>query len=128
MAQFSLLFILLDKELILLKKLLLTLPMRCFFCGAFVLFLSCVCYALAHYLCLVVTCWERADLLALVCDFLYCVCHFPMLYPVSDVMIVLITDLCPLSYFYYHAKVCHTCVSDEHTKTHLQKPVGGSFE
>ena len=32
-------------------------------------FMSCVCHALASvHFCLVVTCWERADLLALVCD------------------------------------------------------------
>ena len=32
--------------------------------------LSCVCYVLCAsvYMCFVVTCWERADLLALVCD------------------------------------------------------------
>ena len=52
------------------KIFLLTVPRQCFFCGSFVLFLSCfvilsctsVCW------CLVITCWERADLLALVCD------------------------------------------------------------
>ena len=33
------------------------------------LFLPCVCHAFASvHCCLVVTCWERADLLALVCD------------------------------------------------------------
>ena len=33
------------------------------------LFMSCVCHAFASvHCCLVVTCWERADLLALVCD------------------------------------------------------------
>ena len=39
-----------------------------FFFGSFVLFMSCVCHAFASvHCCLVVTCWERADLLALVC-------------------------------------------------------------
>ena len=34
--------------------------------------MSCDCYAFASvHCCLVVTCWERADLLALVCD-VYC--------------------------------------------------------
>ena len=33
--------------------------------------------------CLVVTCWERADLVALACDVLLCFCHFPMWYPGS---------------------------------------------
>ena len=36
------------------------------------LFMFCVCYAFSSvHCCLVVTCWEKADLLALVCD-LYC--------------------------------------------------------
>ena len=35
----------------------------------YVFVLSCVCYILCTsvYMCFVVTCWERADLLALVC-------------------------------------------------------------
>ena len=34
------------------------------------LFLYCVCHAFASaHCCLVVTCWERADLLAVVCGF-----------------------------------------------------------
>ena len=39
-----------------------------FFLG-YVFVLSCVCYVLCAsvYMCFVVTCWERADLLALVC-------------------------------------------------------------
>ena len=37
------------------------------------LFISCVCHAFPSvHCCLVATCWERADLLALVCD-VYCV-------------------------------------------------------
>ena len=35
----------------------------CYFCLVFVM-LSCT----SVYLCIVVTCWERVDLLALVCD------------------------------------------------------------
>ena len=51
---------------------LLTVPRRCFFCGSFVWFMSCVCHAFAFvHCCLVVTWRERADLLALVCD-VYC--------------------------------------------------------
>ena len=35
----------------------------------FVLFMSCVCHDFASvHCCLVATCWERADLLVLVCD------------------------------------------------------------
>ena len=39
----------------------------------YVFVLSCICYVLCAsvYMCFVVTCWERADLLALVCGF-YC--------------------------------------------------------
>ena len=43
---------------------------RCFFCGSFML-LFCLVFAMhlfaSVYMCFVVTCWERADLLALVC-------------------------------------------------------------
>ena len=45
----------------------------CNFCVAF-LTLSCV----SVYWCFLVTCWERADLLALVCDVLLWSCHFPI--------------------------------------------------
>ena len=40
-----------------------------FFYGSIVLFMSCVSHAFASvHCCLVVTCWERADLYALFCD------------------------------------------------------------
>ena len=36
-------------------------------------FISCVCHAFVSiHCCLVITCWERANLLALVCDVLFC--------------------------------------------------------
>ena len=48
--------------------------MRYFFCGSF-MFLFCIVFAMSLctsvYMCFVVTCWERADLLALVCG-VYC--------------------------------------------------------
>ena len=48
---------------------LLTVPRRYFFCGSFVLLMSCVFHVFAPvHCCLVVTSWEKADLLALVCD------------------------------------------------------------
>ena len=49
---------------------LLTVPRRCFFCGSFMLFLSCFVMhsCTSVFLYLVVTCWESAVLLALVCD------------------------------------------------------------
>ena len=59
------------------RSILLTVPRRCFFCGSFLLVMLyvCVCYAVVSVPCsLVVTCWERADLLAVVfVEF----CHFP---------------------------------------------------
>ena len=55
------------------KTFLLTVPRRYIFCGSFVLVMPCVCYAFASvHCCLVVTIWERVDLLALVCD-VHCV-------------------------------------------------------
>ena len=49
---------------------LLTVPRRYFFCGS-LMFLFSLMFAMSLcasvYLCFVVTCWERADLLALVC-------------------------------------------------------------
>ena len=64
------------------------------------LFMSCVCHAFmsVHY-CLVITCWERADLLALVSDVLLCLCHFPMWYTGQVWYLISIPDLCHLSYF-----------------------------
>ena len=52
---------------------LLSSPYPCFisllYLDFYVFVLSCVCYVLCAsvYMCFVVTCWERADLLALVC-------------------------------------------------------------
>ena len=63
--------------------------------------MSCVCHAFASVHCsLVVTCWERAGLLALVCDVLLCFVTIPcgILGQVWH-LTVLIPDLCPLSYF-----------------------------
>ena len=42
------------------------------------LFMACVCHVFASvHCCLVVTCWERADLFALDCDVKLCFCPFP---------------------------------------------------
>ena len=52
------------------KNILLTVPRRYFFCESF-MFLFCLVFAMSLcasvYMCFVVTCWKRADLLALVC-------------------------------------------------------------
>ena len=65
-------------------------------------FVSCVSHAFASvHCCLVVTCWESADLLALVGD-VYCISvTLPcgILGQVWD-FIVSFPDLCRLSYFY----------------------------
>ena len=79
------------------KIFLLTVPRLYFFCGSFVLFMSCVFHAFASvHCCLVVTRRERADLLALVCD-VYCdVVTFPQMW----YLIVSIPVTCSLSYLY----------------------------
>ena len=52
-------------------------------------------------MCFVVTCWERADLLALVCG-VY-LCHFPIgILGQVWYLIVSIPDLCTLTYFYFN--------------------------
>ena len=79
-----------------------------FFCLVFAMPL----YA-SVYMYLVVTCWERADLLALVCGVLLRVCYFPTGILGQQVwyLIVSIPDLCTLSYFkckkYYKEKRNH---------------------
>ena len=65
------------------------------------LFMSCVCHAFASVrCCFVAICWERADLLAFVmfnCTFVTFPCG---ILGQAWYLIVLIPDLCPLSYFY----------------------------
>ena len=53
----------------------------------------------SFYVCLVVTFWERADLLALVCGVELRVCHFPIgILGQVWYLIVWIPDLCTLTY------------------------------
>ena len=60
-------------------------------------FVSCVSHAFASdHCCLVVTCWERADLLALVGD-VYCI--FVTFLGQVWYLTVLFPNLCNLSYF-----------------------------
>ena len=48
---------------------------------------------------LVVTCWERAELLALLCVMFLYFCHFPIWCPGEGVVLDgIISDLCLLSY------------------------------
>ena len=52
------------------------------------LFLYCVCHAFASaHFCLAVTCWERADLLALFSGVKLCGCYFPIWYPDSGMVL-----------------------------------------
>ena len=66
------------------------------------MFLFCLVFAMSLcasvYMCFVVTCWERADLLALVCG-VYC--EF-VTFPLGQVwyLIVSIPDLCTLTYLF----------------------------
>ena len=65
--------------------------------------MSCDCHAFTSvHRCLVVTSWERADLLALICD-VYCGFVTFQCGILGQVwyLIVSIPDLCHLSYFYY---------------------------
>ena len=56
-----------------LKVFVLTVIKWCFFCGSFLLFMFFVCHALLSVHCsLVVTCWERADHMALLYVMFYC--------------------------------------------------------
>ena len=69
------------------------------------MFLFCLVFAMSLcasvYMCFVVTCWERADLLALVfsvyCEFV----TFPGILGQVWYLIVSIPDLCTLTYFHY---------------------------
>ena len=81
---------------------LLTVPRRYFFCRSFLLFAFRVCHVFLSVRCsLVVSCWERADLLALLCVMFYCV-YVTFQCGVLGLMwclIVSISDICLLSYF-----------------------------
>ena len=69
--------------------------------------MSCVCHAFASvHCCLVVTCWKRADLLALVCVFNSVFVTFPCgILGQVWYLIVSIPDLCHISYFKYSVAV-----------------------
>ena len=77
------------------------------FVDHFCFFVSCVSHAFASlHCCLVVTCWERADLLALVGD-VYCIfVTFPCgILGQVWYLIVAFPDLCLLSCFKYTQKI-----------------------
>ena len=66
----------------------------CFFCLSFAMPLCT-----SVYVCLVVTCWEKADLLALVCGSGCEFVTFPLVSWVRWYLIVSIPDLCTRTYF-----------------------------
>ena len=55
---------------------------------------------------LVVTCWERADHLTLVCDVKLCICHFSMWYPGSGVVSWLYRFLIFASFITLYQAIC----------------------
>ena len=68
------------------------------------MFLFCLVFAMSLcasvYMCFVVTCWERADLLTLVCGVCCAIGHFPIsILGQVWYLIVSIPDLCILTYF-----------------------------
>ena len=79
------------------------------FVDSFMLFMFLVCHVfLSGHSSLVITCWERADFLALLCVMFYCdFVTFPRgVLGQVWYLIVSIPDLCPLSYldtrYYLH--------------------------
>ena len=67
------------------------------------MFLFCLVFAMSLcasvYMCFVVTCWEWADLLALVCRVCCEFVTFPFVVGQVWYLIVSIPDLCTLTYF-----------------------------
>ena len=86
------------------KVFLLTVPRQCIFCGSFLLFMFCVCHAfLSVHSSIVVTFWERANLLALLYVMFSCVF---ITFPCGVLgqvwyLIVSIPDICLLTFFSY---------------------------
>ena len=69
-------------------------------------------------MCLVVTSWERADLLTLVCGVQLCVCHFPIgILGQVWYLIASIPDLCPLIYL----ELLRHYIGDEDKKERLRR-------
>ena len=78
------------------RDVLLAVPRRSFFCGSFLSFMFHLCYVVLSVPCgLAITCWECADLLALLCVVFSCV-FVTLPYGVLG-EIVSIPDLCLLS-------------------------------
>ena len=70
---------------------LLFIPRLCFFCESFLLFVICVCLCctvLSVHCSLVIRCWERVVLLALLHVLFSCFCHYPIWCPGSGVVLI----------------------------------------
>ena len=68
------------------KKVFLTVPRRCFFCGSFLLFMHRACHAFLSVHCsLVGTCLEMANLLVCLYVIFFVFCQFFMWFPWSGV-------------------------------------------
>ena len=94
------------------------------FCPVFVMSLC-----MSVYMCFVVTCRERSDLLALICGIILCVCHFPIgILGQVWYWIVSIPDLCTLTYYDWSQGKCQNDQKQFIIKTYaeliLYKPVG----
>ena len=89
---------------------LLNVPRRCFFCGSFLLFMFRVCQLYCHCS-LVVTCWERAYLLALLYVMFSCgFWHFLVWCPGSGVVLDCIDSLSlPSSLFFFSFNLLNQC-------------------
>ena len=81
-----------------------------------IVFRVCLCHTVSSVICnLVVTCWERADLLALLCVvFFLCFCHFPMRCLGSGVVLDCIDSL-----FLNSSLHCRTHIIENHRFTGL---------
>ena len=94
------------------KIYLLSVPRRCFFCGSFCFFMIRVCHAfLSVHSRLVVNCWKRAKLLALLYKIFCVFVTFP-----CDVLgqvwclIASIPDLCLLTNFLMNMQIWYACI------------------
>ena len=74
-------------------------------------FMSCVCHAFtSEYCCVVVTCWERTDLLALVCDVLFCFNSHNLKKKFSYLGTENLLSFCDLLTALYHSEL-YICIS-----------------
>ena len=56
------------------------------FCNLYFVFVFVILFLSVPFS-IVVTCWEKADLMALLCSMFSCFCHFPIWCPVSGAVL-----------------------------------------